>query len=100
MPMDPAIARTPLRVAAFTSGAAVPAARLRVRQYIAPLAGLGIAVHESWPSLGAFPPHQRPLRPAWLVGRVAQRLARTAAGWSAGITVLQRDLVWRLPTLE
>ena len=98
--MDPTIACPPLRVAAFTSGAAVPAARLRVRQYIAPLAGLGIAVHESWPSLGAFPPHQRTLRPAWLVGTVAQRLPRIAAGWSADITLLQREMVSTLPTLE
>jgi glycosyltransferase involved in cell wall biosynthesis len=94
------IARNPLRVAAFTGGAAVPPARLRVRQYIAPLAGLGIAVHESWPGLGAFPPRQRALRPAWLVGTVAQRLPRIAAGWRADITLLQREMVSTLPTLE
>jgi len=46
---NPTTARQLLRVAAFTGGAAAPGARLRVRQYIAPLAGLGIAVHESWP---------------------------------------------------
>jgi len=100
MPIDPTIARRPLRVAAFTGGVAVAAARLRVRQYIAPLAGLGIAVHESWPGLGAFPPHQRPLRPAWLVGTMAQRLPRIAAGWRADITLLQREMVSTLPTLE
>ncbi len=100
MPTDPTVARRPLRVAAFTGGAAVAAARLRVRQYIAPLAGLGIALHESWPSLGAFPPRQRILRPAWLVGTVAQRLPQIAAGWLADITLLQREMVSTLSTLE
>jgi glycosyltransferase involved in cell wall biosynthesis len=100
VPIDPAIARNPLRVIAFTGGAALPPARLRVRQYIAPLASLGIAVHESWPGFGAFPPRQRSLRPAWLVGTAAQRLPRIAAGWRADITLLQREMVSTLPTLE
>jgi Glycosyl transferases group 1 len=100
VPIDPTIARRPLRVAAFTGGAALGPARLRVRQYIAPLAGLGIAVHESWPGLGAFPPRQRNLRPAWLVGTLAQRLPRIAAGWRADITLLQREMVSTVPTLE
>ena len=100
MSVDPTIARHPLRVAAFTGGAAQPSARLRVRQYIAPLAGLGIAVHESWPGLGAFPPRQRALRPAWLIGTLAQRLPQIAAGWRADITLLQREMVSTLPTLE
>src|SRR6266568_5916634 len=100
MPIDPTVARCPLRVAAFTGGAAVPAARLRVRQYVAPLAGLGIALFESWPSLGAFPPRQRSVRPAWLVGTAAQRLPQIAAGWLADITLLQREMVSTLPTLE
>lgn len=95
-----ATAGRPLRVAAFTGGAALASARLRVRQYIAPLAGLGIAVQESWPSLGAFPPRRRSLRPAWLVGTLAQRLPPIAAGWRADITLLQREMVSTLPTLE
>src|SRR5207249_6045685 len=68
----------PLRVAAFTGGALQPAARLRVRQYIAPLAEAGIAIDESWPSLGAFPPARRSLGPGWLVSTLAQRLPRVA----------------------
>jgi hypothetical protein len=98
--IDPSPAPPPLRVAAFTGGAAVPPARLRVRQYIAPLAGFGIDVRESWPGLGAFPPRQRSLRPAWLIGTMAQRLLPIAAGWRADITLLQREMVSTLPTLE
>jgi glycosyltransferase involved in cell wall biosynthesis len=89
-----------LRVAAFTGGRLVPPARLRVRQYISPLAQLGIAIKERWPGLGAFPPHRQVLRPAWLAGTLAQRLPQIAAGWQADITLLQREMVSTLPSLE
>jgi glycosyltransferase involved in cell wall biosynthesis len=100
VPPAAAPAGRPLQVAAFTGGLTVAPARFRVRQYIAPLARLGIAVHEHWPSLGAFPPRQRMLRPAWLVGTLAERLPQLAAGWRADITLLQREMVSTLPTLE
>lgn len=90
----------PLRVAAFTGGATVPSARFRIRQYVAPLAELGIALRETWPALGAFPPRSMVLRPAWLVGTLAQRLAQVAAGRRADVTLLQREMVSTLPTLE
>jgi len=89
-----------LRVAAFTGGRLVPPARLRVRQYIAPLAQLGIAIDERWPGFGAFPPRRQVLRPAWLAGTLAQRVPHIAAGWAADITLLQREMVSTLPTLE
>jgi hypothetical protein len=89
-----------LRVAAFTGGRLVPPARLRVRQYIAPLARLGIAIDERWPSLGAFPPRQQVLRPVWLAGTLAQRLPHIAAGWRSDIMLLQREMVSTLATLE
>jgi glycosyltransferase involved in cell wall biosynthesis len=89
-----------LRVAAFTGGQLVPPARLRVRQYVAPLARLGIAIDERWPGVGAFPPRRQMLRPAWLAGTLAQRLPHIVAGWRADITLLQREMVSTLPTLE
>ncbi|HYU11716.1 MAG TPA: glycosyltransferase [Stellaceae bacterium] len=90
----------PLRVAAFTGGLTVAPARFRVRQYIGHLAQLGIAMHEYWPTLGAFPPRRQALRPAWLVGTLAERLPQLAAGWGADVTLLQREMVSTLPTLE
>jgi glycosyltransferase involved in cell wall biosynthesis len=89
-----------LRVAAFTGGTSVPSARFRVRQYIAPLAGLDITLREYWPSLGAYPPHSKVLRPAWLIGTLAQRLQQLAGGLGADIALLQREMVSTLPTLE
>jgi len=97
---DAASAPVRLRVAAFTAGRLVSTARMRVRQYIGPLARLGIAIDERWPSLGAFPPRRQTLRPAWLAGTLMQRLPHIAAGWRADITLLQREMVSTLPTLE
>ena len=95
----PAAAR-PLRVAAFTGGGTLPSARFRVRQYIAPLATYGVMVHEAWPGLGAYPPRNRVLRPAWLIGTLAQRLPQLAAGLRADVVLLQRELVSTLATVE
>ena len=100
MKSDAASASVRLRVAAFTGGRLVPPARLRVRQYISPLAQLGIAIEERWPGLGAFPPRRQVLRPAWLAGTMAQRLPHIAAGWRADVTLLQREMASTLPSLE
>jgi glycosyltransferase involved in cell wall biosynthesis len=89
-----------LRVAAFTSGAKVPGARFRVRQFIPELARAGITVDERWPELGAFPPAARWLRPVWLAGTLAERLPQVAQGWSTDVTWLYREMVSTLPTLE
>jgi glycosyltransferase involved in cell wall biosynthesis len=94
------LGRRPLRVSAFTGGAAVASARFRVRQYVAPLAGLGISVRERWPGLGAYPPRNKVLRPAWLIGTLAQRLPQLAVGWNSDVVLLQREMVSTLPTLE
>lgn len=78
----------------------MPAARYRVRQYVAPLAEQGIAVTEHWPHLGAYPPANPLLRPLWLPATIAERLPQVAASTRANITLLQRELVSTLPTLE
>jgi glycosyltransferase involved in cell wall biosynthesis len=99
LPIHPNRGRN-LRVAAFTSGAEVPGARFRVRQYIPALAKLGIAVDEHWPGLGAFPPAARWLRPAWLAGTLAQRLPQLAQAAHADVTWLYREMVSTLVTFE
>lgn len=92
--------RVPLRVAAFTGGRNVPSARLRVRQYVRPLASQGIGMAEHWSVLGAYPPRWRPLRPGWLAGILLERLAQIAASRRSDIVLLQRELVSTLTTLE
>src|SRR5260221_1362560 len=89
-----------VRVAVFTAGSAAPSARFRVRQYVGPLAALGIELSETWPRLGAFPPKSRAPLPGWLAGTLAQGLGQVAASRDADITLLQREMVSTLPTIE
>jgi glycosyltransferase involved in cell wall biosynthesis len=90
----------PVRVAAFTCGLDIPGARFRVRQYIPALARDGIAVSEYWPGLGAYPPRARWVRPAWLLGTLAQRLPQVALSWNADLSWIYREMVSTLVTLE
>ena len=93
-------ATPPLRVAAYTGGLTVPGARMRVRQYIPALSALGIAVDEHWPRLGAYPPPSGMLRPAWLIGSLAERLPQLVHGRGADVSLIQREMISTLPTLE
>ena len=89
-----------VRVAAFTGGATAPSARFRVRQYIPLLAGAGVDVVELSPGLGSYPPERHWRRPAWLIGSLAQRLPQIMAGWAADLTLLHREMISTLYTLE
>jgi glycosyltransferase involved in cell wall biosynthesis len=89
-----------VRVAAFTGGAKALSARFRVRQYIPLLAGAGVDVVELSPGLGSYPPEQHWWRPAWLIGSLAQRLPQIMAGWAADVTLLHREMISTLYTLE
>jgi glycosyltransferase involved in cell wall biosynthesis len=91
---------TPIRVAAFTGGTAAPSARFRVRQYIAPLAREHVEVVEFSPELGSYPPATRWRRPAWLLGSLAQRVPHIIAGWASDVTLLHREMISTLYTLE
>ena len=90
----------PVRVAAFTAGEHVPAARFRVRQYRTVLAGQGVELREYWPRLGAYPPASRLLRPAWLVGTLAERIPHLIADIGSDVALVQREFVSTLPTIE
>jgi glycosyltransferase involved in cell wall biosynthesis len=92
--------RAALHVAAFTGGRTTPSARFRVRQYVEPLARLGVSLDEQASRLGAYPPHNRALRPAWLAGVLAERWSQIAASRSADVVLLQREMISTLPTLE
>jgi glycosyltransferase involved in cell wall biosynthesis len=89
-----------VRVAAFTGGVKTPSARLRVRQYIPVLAQHGVDLVELSARLGAYPPQSRWRRPGWLVGSLLQRVPQIIAGRAADITLLQREMISTLHTLE
>jgi glycosyltransferase involved in cell wall biosynthesis len=93
-------AHAAVRVIAFTGGRASPSARFRVRQYIPRLAGLGVDVVERCPGLGSYPPKEHWLRPAWLIGSLLQRIPHIMAGWTDDVTLLHREMISTLYTLE
>lgn len=89
-----------LRVAAFTGGRHVPSARFRVRQYTGILRTLGIEISEYAAPLGSYPPRSKFLRPLWAFGSLASRLPQIAAGYRCDMSILQREMISTIPTLE
>jgi glycosyltransferase involved in cell wall biosynthesis len=90
----------PLRVAAFTGGKDISAARFRLRQYLPALSQALIAVDEFYSHLGSWPPNSKLKRPFWLVGTVAERIPAVLKSHHYDLTFLQRELVSTLSTLE
>lgn len=89
-----------ISVAAFTGGSKVPGARFRVRQYIPSLEGEGVDMHELSSPLGQYPPESKWLRPAWGLGSLATNLPRVLESWMADVTLLQREMLSTLVTME
>jgi glycosyltransferase involved in cell wall biosynthesis len=89
-----------LHVAALTGDIRVPSARFRVGQFVGPLHALGVDLRW-WPApVSNYPPRRTALRPLWLPITAAARLPSVAATWAADVTLLQRELVSTLATLE
>lgn len=89
-----------IRVAAFTAGRDVPAARFRVRQYIADLKLRGVELSEFYPRAGAYPPEQKWKRPVWAVASLAGRVPDVARSFNCDVTLLQREMLSTFLTLE
>ena len=89
------------RVSAFTGGSAVPSARFRVRQYIPAVRKFGVLLEERAATIGAYPPVRwRALRPAWGTAALMLRSVDLAAARRADVTLLQREMISGLYTLE
>jgi glycosyltransferase involved in cell wall biosynthesis len=89
-----------LSVAAFTGGVDVPSARFRVRQYVKPLHELGLDVVELPSRTGAYPPQGGARRVMWAVHNLGSRLADLARARRADVTLLQREFLSTIVTLE
>jgi len=89
-----------LSVAALTGGVGVPSARFRVGQHVAPLREHGVAMRWLPAPVSKYPPRRRWLLPLWLPATVAARIPAVAATRRADVTLLQRELVSTLSTLE
>ena len=87
-------------MAAFTGGATISSPRFRVRQYIPGLGQCGIQVSEYIARFGSWPPSSKALRPLWLPATVVQRVPGVIASFRYDVTLLQREMVSTLVTLE
>jgi glycosyltransferase involved in cell wall biosynthesis len=90
----------PIKVAAFTGGKTISSRRFRVEQYIEPLRAHGVDVHEFVSRHGAWPPAARWKRPAWLLNALVERVGPVLASRDHDVTLLQRELISTLLTLE
>ncbi|MFN9213763.1 MAG: glycosyltransferase family 4 protein [Gemmatimonadota bacterium] len=89
-----------IRALALTGGATVPSARFRVRQFLGRLERWGVALEERASRVGSYPPVATWQRPGWLAATLLDRVPDVAATHRADVTVLQRELVSTLVTLE
>lgn len=89
-----------IKVAAFTGGKTVPSARFRVRQYIAPLANLGIEINELPCRFQKYPPEHILARPVWLGALLAEQAVNLMKTRSYDVVLLQREIVSKLITYE
>ncbi|MDY0110143.1 MAG: glycosyltransferase [Candidatus Krumholzibacteria bacterium] len=90
----------PLRVAAITAGRRDPGARFRVGQFAVSLRDHDVDLAWLPAPIAKYPPRWRPLRPLWLPAAVAGRVPATVASWRADVTLLAREMVSTLVTLE
>lgn len=88
------------RVLALTGGASVPSARFRVGQFARRLEPWGIDLAHRPSNVGSYPPDQRWKRPLWLAATLADRLPDVVATHRYDATLLQREFVSTLETLE
>ncbi len=89
-----------MRIAALTQGQHIPSARFRIRQLIQPLAGDGFQLDEL-PSLpGAYPPAGITARLPWALRALGDAATRVRRSRRYDATIIQRELISTLPTLE
>src|SRR6266568_4872277 len=93
-------AAVPIRVAAFTGSRTVSSPRFRVRQYVPYLDTLGVQITEFIARLGSWPPRSKGLRPLWFPGTLLDRLPGVLKSYQYDVTLLQREMVSTLATLE
>lgn len=90
-----------IRVTALTAGEHDPSRRFRVRQFVAPLARLGIDLTDYYPRLGKYTPAPVPqLGFVWTAGKLLARLPGVVAARASDITLLQRELIPGRRTFE
>src|SRR5215831_2933661 len=89
-----------IRVAAFTGSRTISSPRFRVRQYIPHLRQQEIYVTEHIARFGSWPPDKKAYRPLWFPVTVLDRVPSVVRSYQYDLTLLQREMVSTLVTLE
>lgn len=89
-----------LRVTALTGGAAMPSSRFRVEQLVPALGAAGVDVDLRPARVSCYPPRRRWLRPLWLPAAILAKVPDVVATHRTQVTLLQREFVSTLATLE
>ncbi|HEY1937176.1 MAG TPA: glycosyltransferase family 4 protein [Candidatus Angelobacter sp.] len=89
-----------IRVAAFTGGETSPSPRFRVRQYLPYLGVYGVNITEFIARFGSWPPENKSSRPFWLAATLLNRVSHVVRSYEYDVTLLQREMVSTLTTLE
>ncbi len=89
-----------LKVTALTGPRQIPGYRFRVGQYKNRLLENGIDLKWLPSSVSGYPPARRWLRPLWLPVSLAMRFPGVAATWSSDVTLIGREFISTLNTLE
>ena len=89
-----------LKVTALTGAMQVPSSRFRVGQHLPRLLEHGIDLKWLPAPVSGYPPERRWMRPMWLPISLAARIPGVAATWSSDVTLIGREFVSTLSTLE
>ncbi|MFM5906962.1 MAG: glycosyltransferase family 4 protein [Novosphingobium sp.] len=89
-----------MKIAAFTGSRTISSRRFRVQQYIPALQTQGVEVDEYIARFGAWPPPQTWKRPGWLLANLTDRIGPALASRRYDLTLLQREFVSTMYTLE
>jgi glycosyltransferase involved in cell wall biosynthesis len=89
-----------IKVTALSAGKMVPSARFRIGQYISPLADYGIKINWAPAPISKYPPKGTIRRIFWLPLSITSRVPGVISSQRSDVTLLSRELVSTLFTLE
>lgn len=89
-----------LKVAGLTKSRQAPSSRFRVGQYVPLMPIHGIDLQWRPSSVSGYPPASKILRPLWLPTALAARVPGVVASWNADVTLIGREFISTLSTLE
>lgn len=89
-----------MKVNAVTAGENSPSGWYRIGVLKELFLAEDVFINEFVPNVSGYPPPEKFKRPAWLIAALAERISYIARLRKADVTILQRELISTLPTVE